>query len=231
MLINDKYYVTLKEDLLLEIIFEEGIDKGGIIKGEYLWANINNIPKLIRIGSEMHKKVLESESLIKKPHLTLDELEPFSVYSTRNNSIGIFLGEYLNLNKLKSGIKKEKCGLFFITEESSVKDIEDDLLNCVDLLNTGDCVDSLIISRFSFSKSFKYKLKIGEINPNIQDYGKLLRNLSRSKLKELLTSKDKDDIEYKCDVETAIKLHNFMNIFDSQENIDYLDIDKYLLFI
>lgn len=50
----------LREDTLLEVLTNVGIEPDGILPGEYLWSLQGSEMKLIRFGSEIHKELLNN---------------------------------------------------------------------------------------------------------------------------------------------------------------------------
>ena len=63
VIVNGKYYVDLREDILLDTILNAGIEIGGKLKGEYIWARIGSAMKLIRTNSALHEEMLKSTEM------------------------------------------------------------------------------------------------------------------------------------------------------------------------
>lgn len=63
VIVNGKYYVDLREDILLDTILNAGIEIGGKLKGEYIWAKIGSAMKLIRTNSALHEEMLKSTEM------------------------------------------------------------------------------------------------------------------------------------------------------------------------
>ena len=63
VILDDLYYVDMREDVILECIHNCGIEKGGKINGEFVWAKYGNHMKLIRVGSSLHEKFIKSTSI------------------------------------------------------------------------------------------------------------------------------------------------------------------------
>jgi hypothetical protein len=68
VVIDDLYYFDLREDVLLEAMIECGINKGGILNGEYIWVKIRSHMKLIRVGSPLHKEMIKANIAYHKKH-------------------------------------------------------------------------------------------------------------------------------------------------------------------
>lgn len=91
VLIDEKYYVDLREDVLLDVIFECGIEKGGKLKGEFIFAVVGSQMKLVRVGSLLHDKLIESTAVGK-----MKEIKQFVVGTTyvRKSGSYVYLGVY-----------------------------------------------------------------------------------------------------------------------------------------
>jgi hypothetical protein len=100
----DKYYVDLREDVLMDVLLKAGVNAGGILQGEYIWAKIGSQMKLIRIGSELHRLVVEFGSKKDIKPVRKNELEVGGVYQTRKKEKAIFLG-YVNSTLYKRKTK------------------------------------------------------------------------------------------------------------------------------
>lgn len=84
-------YFDMREDVLLDIIFENGIDKGGIINAEFIFARVNASMKAIRVGSALHAKMIEATTYHDvKP---LDKLEVGGIYESKTGK-SVYLGEF-----------------------------------------------------------------------------------------------------------------------------------------
>ena len=56
--IVNNLYVDLQEEVLLESILNEGVEAGGLLKGEFIWAKIANRLKLIKVGSNIYNNII-----------------------------------------------------------------------------------------------------------------------------------------------------------------------------
>lgn len=89
---NNELY-DLREDVLLDAIYELGIAPGGILGGEYLWAVVGSQMKLIRNNSRLHKKLIETGELKKiTTKIGAKEWVPGDIYNGKNNEPKMFLG-------------------------------------------------------------------------------------------------------------------------------------------
>lgn len=92
-LIDNKYIVDLKDDLILDSALKNGIKKGGILKGEYIWGVVNNTMRLIRVGSELHKLLLEFSVRKKIKPILHEELKIGDIYQNLSKQKYIFIGK------------------------------------------------------------------------------------------------------------------------------------------
>lgn len=63
VIVNDRYYVDLREDVLLDAILHVGINSGGKLMGEYLFAKVGSQMKLIRINSALYNELIKSTAM------------------------------------------------------------------------------------------------------------------------------------------------------------------------
>jgi hypothetical protein len=90
-LVNN-YYVDIREDVVLDTVLQEGVEVGGILKGEFIWAKCGSQIKLVRKGSELYKLIAESESKINLKLIPKKKLEVGGVYRTKKKDTFIYLG-------------------------------------------------------------------------------------------------------------------------------------------
>lgn len=93
------FYVDLREDVVLDAILKVGVDPGGILKGEYVWAKIGSQLKIIRIGSEIHRMILDYQTKKVLKPVSKKLLEIGGVYQNIKKVRVIFLG-YVNTTNL-----------------------------------------------------------------------------------------------------------------------------------
>lgn len=90
-----KYYVDLREDVLMDTLLQVGIAPGGILQGEYIWAKMGSQMKLVRIGSEVHRLLNEFEARSAVKPVGKKDLEVGGVYRDKKKNTAIFIG-YVN---------------------------------------------------------------------------------------------------------------------------------------
>lgn len=94
VLLDDKYYVDLREDTLLNCIKDLGIDKGGLVKNKLIWARVNTTMKLIPVGGIIHKTLQTYEERKNRPFLKTKDLVVGGLYKDRKGE-----DEYLVIAK------------------------------------------------------------------------------------------------------------------------------------
>lgn len=88
----DNYLFDLKEDVMIDSILDQGINPGGIINGEFIWAKVGAQIKLVRIGSELHKVILEFSEKKSLPCVKKKHLEVGGIYQTSKKDYAVYLG-------------------------------------------------------------------------------------------------------------------------------------------
>lgn len=145
VIVNDKYYVDLREDVLLECMLSSGITPGGKLNGEYIWAKVGSEMKLVRVNSGLYHELVKNTLLTDVPKIK--KLEIGRVYKSKTKS-AVYLGEFSNIeitvitdnprgstffnvfkynNKVDVSLKKQKkLKMFYEYNDTSKKSIEYD---------------------------------------------------------------------------------------------------------
>lgn len=106
--IDDQFYVDLKEDVLMDALLQTGVMPGGKLQGEFIWVKLRSQLKLVRVGSELHRLVLEFDSKKDTKPISKNELEVGGIYQTRKKEKALFLG-YVNTTQYTiAAIKDQK---------------------------------------------------------------------------------------------------------------------------
>lgn len=105
-LIEDgKYYIDLREHILLEAMAHAGIKKGALLEGEYIWGKEGSEMRLIRVGSGLHKELTQATDYKTSALIPRKELEAGTVYRERNGNFRVCLGRVKTLkNKTNSKV-------------------------------------------------------------------------------------------------------------------------------
>lgn len=86
------YYFDLREEVLLDTILNEGISKGGVLAGSFVWGKIGSQMKLVRVGSKLHKALDESTARHALKRIGEKELKVGGLYESKTGNKAIFLG-------------------------------------------------------------------------------------------------------------------------------------------
>lgn len=206
---EDNFWFDLREDVLLDLLIEEGISKGGYLNGSYIWARVASQMKLVRVGSELHTKLIESTKRTVLKNISTKDLKIGGIYKTKTNTIGIYLGFVHTLEvdrtrerSLSSYSRWGSSYDYFYTAktisrkhlflENSFNDKE-----LKDLANVESRVAKIISNDYrycSFKSSISYVEEIGVIKLP-ENYLTLLRESEILKVKESI-NKSKNEIKY-----------------------------------
>lgn len=91
VIVNDKYYVDLREDVLLDTILNAGIDSGGKLKGQYIWGKVGSAMKLVRVNSALHEELIKSTEI--NTMTKIKNLEIGRVYESKTQTL-LYLGKF-----------------------------------------------------------------------------------------------------------------------------------------
>jgi len=86
------HLVDLREDVLLDAIYNTGIDVGGKIKGEFVWSVNGSQMRLIRVGSLEHAELSTCEDLKGLKRISMKDLKVGSIYRGITGPPQLFLG-------------------------------------------------------------------------------------------------------------------------------------------
>jgi hypothetical protein len=89
---EDSFYFDLREDVLLDALTTTGCRKDGTLNGEFIWAKVGSQMKIIRVGSALHKAILQSQTRAAAKKIPNKDLQIGGLYQTKNGATAIFLG-------------------------------------------------------------------------------------------------------------------------------------------
>lgn len=92
--LNGKYYVDMREDVILETIFDGGILPGGKLVGEYVWGKYGAQMKLIKVGSETYKRFKAGVNTSIVKDLANSDIKIGGVYKTKSDNLFLYLGPH-----------------------------------------------------------------------------------------------------------------------------------------
>jgi len=91
---SDGYFlVDLREDVLLDVIKTQGIAKGGILNGYFIWVQLGSQMKLVRNHSELYEDLVVYMETKKVPKIKKSELKVGYLYESVNGNQGMYLGD------------------------------------------------------------------------------------------------------------------------------------------
>lgn len=97
VLTKEGYYFDLREDVLLDIMRNTGIEKGAMLNGEYIWAKIAGRSKIVRVGSELYNELIKNNNAYEKKKIPNSKLIPGHIYRSKSGTIALYLGVKSNL--------------------------------------------------------------------------------------------------------------------------------------
>lgn len=187
----DDLYVDLREDVLMDTLLQSGVDVGGVLKGEYVWAKMTSNMKLVRVGSELHRLIVEFDSKKDIKPVSKNDLEVGGVYQDRKKNKAIFIG-YVNTVAYISLSNKQAWQRYgekptFDFKESKIKKamLFYDLYNFEKMEKQIQSLQdqSYQVYRFKIKKSHTYIEKVDQINISVDIIG-FIRNSACSKIKD-----------------------------------------------
>lgn len=94
----DNYYFDMREDVLMDTLIQEGCKPGGILKGKFVFGRVGSQMKIIRVGSRLHKALVESGQRSKKKVVNPTDFEVGGVYANKAGKVFAFLGWYATID-------------------------------------------------------------------------------------------------------------------------------------
>jgi hypothetical protein len=94
VIINDKYYVDMREDVILDTMITNGIEVGGILKGTYVWAKYGAQMKLVRVGSYAHKMYSSNEDPSDLVEIKSSDVKVGGIYDMKSGTRKMYLGSF-----------------------------------------------------------------------------------------------------------------------------------------
>ena len=92
VLVDDKFYFDLREDVLLDTMLNCGVSKGGQLNGQFVWAIVGSQMKLIRVGSKLYDNLSTKTKEITLKKIPNDELEVGGIYQNKAGDTKVFCG-------------------------------------------------------------------------------------------------------------------------------------------
>lgn len=237
IVVDDKYYVDMREDVMMDVMLQVGIEPGGSLNGVFIWAKLGNQLRLVRIGSELHKLLEESNKKKELPKLKKNDFEIGGIYQSRKGDKGIFLG-YVNTIAFKNDDTSTDHFAFLHTKIKKV-------MLFFEPYHHSDTAKELATSEmknsqwfFKIMKTTNYIEKIGQVTID-KDYVKLLREHAVKEIKDdILEYTGHKQPEHTWNKMTARSLASNICYASTKLNIskydepmrDPFNIKKFLLF-
>jgi len=89
---EEGYCYDLREDVILEAMIEAGIERGGILNGEYVWAVQGSQMKLTRVGSPLYRDLTKTTERRELKKISAKDLVPGGIYARPAGERGVFIG-------------------------------------------------------------------------------------------------------------------------------------------
>lgn len=119
VIVDDNFYVDMREDVILESMLNLGIEKGGYLNGEYVWARFGSQIKLIRKGSALYDNAVKAQEESLRKKVSAKELIIGEVYDNIQGKY-IFLG-FANAGLLSYKRDGWRSNRYVITKQSKGK--------------------------------------------------------------------------------------------------------------
>lgn len=129
---EDGFGIELREEILMSIMLREGVGKGGVLSGEFIFARVGAHTQLILCGSDFHKKLIKATEEKSFKKIKNNELVPGQIYHSRSGLRALFLGFvsvpevrakaiYEQDDVLTSWVSGNRISRYVIVEESVTK--------------------------------------------------------------------------------------------------------------
>jgi len=186
----DKYYIDLTDDVLMDTMLQTGVAPGGVLQGDFIWAKISTHIKLIRIGSELHRLVMEFEETKDAKPIGKRKLEVGGIYQDRKKNKAIFLG-YVNTTlfnlKNKTPYYQRKDATFDFDQKFVKKSM---LFYTVNYGSLEENINNMLKPesnyRFGIRKSHPYIEKVGHVDVDPSSVVTFLREKAQKDVKHKL---------------------------------------------
>ncbi len=86
-------YVDLREDVFLDAMLTNGVAPGGVLDGPFIWARVGSQMKLVRVGSVLHRHVVEADERGRRKAVAATDLVRGGVYANKKGDLFVYLGQ------------------------------------------------------------------------------------------------------------------------------------------
>jgi hypothetical protein len=204
-LIEGKYVFDLREDVLLDIILNDGIGKNGALFGSYIFASVGSQMKLIRVGSLLHEKMIAATDY--KTMKKITDLEVGGIYRNKRETV-LYLGytytrglhvEWSDGRNVWRGWHSEPRKLLSVKNGKEVKQILTVNISEKEVPKTlKDLAKN--VRRYNlnwvYSKPKSFREKVGHIDASVQE----ILDAMRDAIKPDTSTQDMDTLSYSAQV-------------------------------
>ena len=92
-IIPPNFYVDLREDVFMDVIFKHGVGKGGHLDGKYVWGRLGSQMRLVLVGSSLHMQLRHATLRATLKKIPVRELQVGTLYRTKTGQLGVYLGK------------------------------------------------------------------------------------------------------------------------------------------
>lgn len=173
---GNKFKVDLREDTLMDVIRNTGIQAGGKLNGTFCFVKDGAQTNLIREGTARHERAkaeAEKKATYTK-NIKKSELKPGYVYSTLTGDKKVFLGHVYSrsINKDSGIIEKPHKALLFVDRSDIPADS-----SLLKLLKTGEFTSDVYYWEIKVMKSHSLKIE-GEKKIDV-DLATFVKNINK----------------------------------------------------
>lgn len=89
---GNSLYVDMREDVVLDALLVNGVKKGGTLAGPFVWGRFQSQLRLVRVGSSLHKAMLDAASRMAEKIVSPKDYVVGGVYLNRKLEALVYLG-------------------------------------------------------------------------------------------------------------------------------------------
>lgn len=121
---SDGFCFPIGHDVFVNSVLTDGLSADGELPGEYIFARFTKVVKPIRVGSGVHKAVLELKTRKQKQKINVRNMNVGEVYATGAGNTALFLG-FVNTESMIVDTPPGIDRYFFRREHSAADPVAD----------------------------------------------------------------------------------------------------------
>ncbi len=86
-------YVDMREDVVLDAMLVNGVKKGGIVKGPFVWGRLHSQLRLVRVGSSLHDAMVKAADRMAEKVVSAKDHVVGGIYLNRKLEALMYLGK------------------------------------------------------------------------------------------------------------------------------------------